>query len=341
MSTYPLTDHDFTVIRFRIIFHNILYVLFVASTCLTVSYQVFLTSTQLKARNWFGFMLPLLTGMSDPRVAFLHEASVPVFFIGWLSLAAEWYSAFLDTKNSTAHGYAPGVLYAERVGCVHGSPACDVLIWYIGSIFATSLCFFAELVVIIHVHHRVQWRNFLVGLFHRFLRRSEPSVAAASDTVEYTIYGYPTSVTNEVPVSPQPSHQFDLLPITLPRPAAAASSSSSSRAPVALRFPLGQDAPAAAISTSARVELSSVQRYQAPHPQQVVDQIEVLEYLHLDNSRPLCEESVIYSVPARIETPRPVRGNLANLANMLGWNMSDDVPPRVDTPHPNHSRPRQ
>lgn len=341
MDTYPLTDRDFTVLRFRVIFHNVLYVLFVASTCLTVAYQMFLTSVQLKARNWVGFMLPVFTGMSDPRVAFLHEASAPVLFIGWLSLGAEWYSALLDTKNSKAHGYAPGVLYAERVGCVHGSSACDILTWYIWSVFATSLCFFAELVVIIHVHHREQWRDFFVGLFRR-LRRSEPSAAAASDIQEYDIYGYPTFDSNQVPAGTQPSHQIDPLHITLPHPAEAASSSSSSRALAAARSPLSQDAPAAAVSAVAEVELSSVQRYQAPRLQQVVDQIEVLEYLPTDNSLPLHEEeSVVYSVPASIETPHPVKGSLANLANMLGWNMSGDVPPRVDTPHPSYSRSRQ
>ncbi|KAF9546173.1 hypothetical protein EC957_010159 [Mortierella hygrophila] len=339
MNTYPLTDRDFTVIRFRVIFHNILYILFVASICLTVAYQVFLNSSQLKARNWAGIILPLFTGMSDPRIAILHEASAPVLFIGWLSLGAEWYSAYLDTKNSKAHGYAPGDLYAERVGCIHGSPACDTLTWYIMSVFATSLCFFAELVVIIHVHHREQWRDFFVGLFRRLLRCSEPSAAAASDAEEHGIYGHPTSDLNQDPTGPRSSRQIGVLPITFPRPAAIAS---SSRVPVVPCFPLRQDAPAAAVSASTRDELSSVRCYQAPRPQQVVDQIEVFEYLPTDNSRSLYEgEPVVYSVPAHIETPRPVRGGLANLVNMLGWNMYGDIPPRVDTPHPNHSRPRQ
>ncbi|KAK3809924.1 MAG: hypothetical protein JOS17DRAFT_843715 [Linnemannia elongata] len=325
MNTYPLTDRDFTVIRFRVIFHNILYVLFVASTCLTVAYQVFLTSVQLKARNWVGFMLPIFTGMSDPRVAFLHEASTPVLFIGWLSLGAEWYSAFLDTKNSKANGYASGVLYAERVGCVHGSSACDILTWYIWSVFATSLCFLAELVP-----------------FPPPPQPLRPSTATASDPEEYDIYGYPTFDPTQVPAGPQSSHQIDLLPITLPHPTEVAATSSSSRALVAARFPRSQDAPAAAVSASAKVDLSSVQYYQSPRPQQVVDQIEVLEYLPTDNSLPLHkEDSVVYSVPTSIEAPRPVRGNLAHLANMLGWNVSGGVPPRVDTPHPNYSRPRQ
>ncbi|KAG9070482.1 hypothetical protein KI688_008018 [Linnemannia hyalina] len=339
MNTYPLTDRDFTVIRFRVIFHNILYILFVASICLMVAYQVFLTSSQFKARNWVGIILPLFTGMSDPRIAILHEASTPVLFIGWLSLGAEWYSAYLDTKNSVAHSYVPGDLYAERVGCIHGSPACDILTWYIMSVFATSLCFFAELVVIIHVHHREQWRDIFVGLLRRLFRCSEPSAAVTSDVGEYDIYGYPTSDPNQAPASPQPSHQIGVLPITFPHSAAV---TSSSRVPFAPCFPLSQGAPAAAVSASARVELSSVRCYQAPRPQQVVDQIEVLEYLHTNNSRSLYEgESVVYSVPAHIETPHPVRGSLANLVNMLGWNMYGDVPPRVDTPHPNPSRPRQ
>ncbi|OAQ29498.1 hypothetical protein K457DRAFT_513395 [Linnemannia elongata AG-77] len=90
------------------------------------------------------------------------------------------------------------------------------------------------------------------------------------------------------------------------------------KASVAPGFPLSHDVPAAADLASATVELSSVQRYKAPRLQQVVRQIEVPEYLPPDNLRSLYEEeSVIYSVPARIETPRPVRGSLANLANML------------------------
>ncbi|KAF9145981.1 hypothetical protein BGX30_005450 [Mortierella sp. GBA39] len=339
MNAYPLTDRDFTVIRFRVIFHNILYILFVASICLTVAYQVFLTSSQLKARNWGWFHSPPVYRHVRPRIAILHEASAPVLFIGWLSLGAEWYSAYLDTKNSKAHGYAPGDLYADRVGCIHGSPACDILTWYIGSVFATSLCFFTELVVIIHVHHREQWRDFFVGLIRCLLCCSETSAAATNDAEEYDIYGYPTSDPNLVPAGPRPSHQIGVLPITFPQPAAVAS---SSRVLVAPYFPPSQDAPAAAVSASARVELSNVGCYQAPRPQQVVDQIEVLEYLPTDNSHSLYEEgSVVYSVPAQIETPRPVRGSLANLVNMLGWNMYGDVPPRVDTPHPNHSRRQQ
>ncbi|KAK3848562.1 MAG: hypothetical protein J3R72DRAFT_415898 [Linnemannia gamsii] len=145
----------------RALTHNALYVLTFASWGLTVVYQVQLVELQLKARNWIGLILPIFTPMSDPRIACLHEASAPVLFAAWISLSLEWYVAYSNVPVDEELRYVP------RVGCVEGSSSCTILFWYLICTFSISLCFFAEFVVILTIHHGPQFRKAIKSLCAR------------------------------------------------------------------------------------------------------------------------------------------------------------------------------
>ncbi|KAG0378240.1 hypothetical protein BGX24_004424 [Mortierella sp. AD032] len=145
----------------RALTHNALYVLTFASWGLTVVYQVQLVELQLKARNWIGLILPIFTPMSDPRIACLHEASAPVLFVAWISLSLEWYVAYSNVPADEELRYVP------RVGCVEGSSSCTILFWYLICTFSISLCFFAEFVVTLTIHHGPQFRKAIKSLCAR------------------------------------------------------------------------------------------------------------------------------------------------------------------------------
>ncbi|KAG0290845.1 hypothetical protein BGZ96_005711 [Linnemannia gamsii] len=382
MDWDSLTDRDIQVIRFRVFTHNILYLFFVVSMALTFGYQAYLPALQLKCRNWIGLFLPIFTGMSDPRVGFLHEASAPILFVAWMALASEWYTATTDTKFVKVRGYsAIEVVYAERVGCAYGSKACDILFWYLAMLYCTSLCFFAELVYIIWVQHREQWRAFFVNQFDcvclRFgFRRNTASTTtaggAAADPEEiYDLgaYGYPSVGTSgSAATNHQSSSQLDILrfpnPPSHPPPDfphnLSQTNSSASLPTHALEnvFVLGQDGDED-VTASTDFGPATLQGHQAPrdrnqasisdeikvleHLPTTVDEIEVLQYLSTtDVSHPLYKEiegSVILSIPARIDTPHPIKKSSPSVAQIIGLNMTaSGSESRSDTPYPHHLR---
>jgi hypothetical protein len=332
--------------------------------------------------------------MSDPRVGFLHEASAPILFVAWMALASEWYTATTDTKYTKVTGYSThDVVYAERVGCAYGSKACDILFWYLATLYCTSLCFFAELMYIIWVQHREQWKSFFVNQFDRVcsrlgFRRNTASTTTAStidpspnaeESYDLESYSYPSiSSSGSAAVDRQPSNQLDILsfpnPPLHPPPPVFPHNVSQTNGLVSLPshtpgndFVLGQDDDKD-VAASAGVTPAALQCHQAPrrcrnqaaitdeievleylpttvtsrhHCQQPVDEIEVLEYLPtIDASHPLHKEpegSVVLSIPTRIDTPRPIKKNFADVAQMLGLNMpASGSGSRANTAHPHH-----
>lgn len=364
-----LTDRDIQVIRFRVTTHNILYMFFVVSLALTLGYQAYLPILQLKCRNWIGFFLPIFTGMSDPRVGFLHEASAPILFVAWMALASEWYTATTDTKFVKVRGYsAYEVVYAERVGCAYGSKACDILFWYLATLFCTSLCFFAELVYIIWVQHREQWKAYFVNQFNcvclrfGFCRNTAPTTAASGaaadpeEIYDLEAYGYPSvGPSGFTATDRQSSNRFDILrfpnPPSHPIPYFPHNVSQiNDSAFLHIHTPentfvLGQDGNGDVVA-SAGVEPTTLQVHQAPRGRNqaaIADEIGVLKYLPTtDVSHPLHNElegSVIFSVPTRIDTPHPIKKSFADVVQMIGLNIAaSGSGSRAYTPYPHHPR---
>ncbi|KAF9145549.1 hypothetical protein BG015_011864 [Linnemannia schmuckeri] len=308
---------------------------------------------QFKCRNWIGFFLPLFTVMSDPRLAFLQEGSAPILFVAWLALAFEWHSAFSDTMITKAHGYTPDAVYANRVGCSYGDSACNLLSWYIASLFGTSFCFFVELIFIIYIQHREQWCDFFVGLFCRIFRlrtiltagsgpSSDSTACAASacaseETIDLETYGntFSNGPNGTSPAGAQTPTTFDTLtfpwsrlPSRIPTTPSNAnelngSTSLCSRTPTS-QFVLGQDD----VADSAQDHCH----------QQAIGEDEVLEILSTNHTYPSREgEESSFDVfgPPRVNNPRPITRSFTSVASMLSPDMCGPRS-RADTPYPHH-----
>lgn len=317
MTLENLTDRDHQVNRVRTRSHDIMYLLHVVGLWTTILYQYMIEESQLKCRNWIGFFLPLFTIMSDPRLAFLHEASAPILFVAWLVLAFEWHSAFFDTTTSMAHGYALEAVYTSRVGCYHGDSACRLLFWFIWTIFGISFCFFAELILIIYIQHREDCRDFFVSLFRRLLGRPAiPASASASvaraapvseETVDLVAYDhYSVGPSAASPVGAQTPTTIDILHFDWPNP--------PSHAPAIPHNASQFDAA----SLHACMSISHF----------VLDQVEDLEILPTDHS--------VVSTSTRVDTPRPLTRSFTSVAQMLGLDMSG-LGSRANAPYPHRA----
>ncbi|KAF9145982.1 hypothetical protein BGX30_005451 [Mortierella sp. GBA39] len=310
MNLDNLTDRDRQVNRVRTLSHDIMYLLHAVGLWVTILYQDMIEERQLKCRNWIGFFLPLFTIMSDPRLAFLREASAPILFVAWLVLASEWQSAFSDTTTSMAHSYALDAVYASRVGCYHGDSVCYLLSWFIWTIFGISFCFFAELVSIIYIQHREDWYDFFVGLFRRLLcRPAIPASRAApvsEKTADLEIYDYySVGLSESSPAGAQTPTIIDILHFDWPSP--------PSYAPA---IPHNANQFDGSASLHACTPLNHF----------VIDQDEDEVFLKIppkDHSFLLQEEgSFLVSAPAHIDTPRPLIRSFTGVAQMLGLDMS-------------------
>ncbi|KAG9070481.1 hypothetical protein KI688_008017 [Linnemannia hyalina] len=276
---------------------------------------------------WIGFFLPLFTIMSDPRLAFLREASAPVLFVAWLVLASEWQSAFSDTTTSMAHGYALDAAYASRVGCYHSDSVCHFLSWFIWTIFGISFCFFAEFVSIIYIQHREDWCDFFVSLFRRLLgspaisasaSRTAPVSEKIADLETYDYYS--VGLSEASPSGAQTPTIIDILHSDWPSP--------PSYAPV---IPHNASQLDGSASLRACTTLSHF----------VLDQDEdevFLKILPKDHPFLLQEEgSFVSSAPAHVDIPRPLTRSFTSVAQMLGLDMSGPGS-RVYIPYSHHAQ---
>ncbi|KAF9546172.1 hypothetical protein EC957_010158 [Mortierella hygrophila] len=315
MNLENLTDRDHQVDRVRTLSHDIMYFLHAVGLWVTILYQDMVEERQLKCRNWIGFFLPLFTIMSDPRLAFLREASAPILFVAWLVLASEWRSAFSDTTTSMAHGYALDAVYAFRVGCYHGDSVCYLLSWYIWTIFGISLCFFAELVSIIYIQHREDGCNFFVGLFRRLLGR--PAIPASASS----------SASRIAPVSEKTTdlETYDYSSVGL-----CEASPAGAQTPTIIDiFHFDRTSPPSYVPAiphnASQLDGSVSLRACKPLSHFVLDQDkdEVFpKILPKDRSFLLQEGSFVVSAPAHVGTPRPLTRSFTSVAQMLGLDIS-------------------
>ncbi|KAH7058140.1 hypothetical protein BKA57DRAFT_519322 [Linnemannia elongata] len=328
MNLEIFTDRDRQVNRVRTLSHDIMYLLHAVGLLATILYQGMIEERQLKLRNWIGFFLPFFTIMFDPRLAFLREASAPILFAAWLVLASDWHSAFFDTTTSLAHGDTLNTVYASRVGCYHGDPACRLLSWFIWTIFGISFCFFSELVSIIYIQHRKDWRDFFVGLFRRLLGRPALTASVSSSAARVVpIFEEAVDLENHCSVgSCEDSPVGAQTPLTIhfafpsppsytsvfPHNASQLDVSASLRACTAIRhFLLDED-----------------------------EDDEILKVLPTDQSFPLQEKEegiFVISAPTRMDTPRPLTRSFTSVAHMLGLDMSGPGS-RANTPYPHHTQ---
>ncbi|KAK3809925.1 MAG: hypothetical protein JOS17DRAFT_512034 [Linnemannia elongata] len=332
MNLGNLTHCDRQVNRVRTLSHDIMYLLHAVGLWVTILYQYTAEERQLKCRNWLGFFLPLFTIMSDPRLAILREASAPILFVVWLILASEWHSASSDTSISMAHGNALDAVYAPRVGCYHGDSACRLLSWFIWTIFGISFCFFAELALIIYIHHRENSRDFFVGLFRRLLGRPAipasasssvaPATPVSEETVDLEAYDHYSVRSSEAPLAgAQTPATIDIFHFDWPCP--------PSHAPI---IPHNESQLEGLALLCACTSISDVD----------LDQIEddnALEVLPTGHSFPLQKEEgfFVVSAPACVNTPRPLTRSFTSVAQMLGLGKSGSGS-RANTPYPHHAQ---
>ncbi|KAG0065803.1 hypothetical protein BGZ89_007915 [Linnemannia elongata] len=316
MNLEIFTDRDRQVNRVRTLLHDIMYLLHAVGLWATILYQGMIEERQLKLRNWIGFFLPFFTIMSDPRLAFLREASAPILFVAWLVLASDWHSAFFDTTTSLTHGDALDTVYASRVGCYHGDPACRFLSWFIWTIFGISFCFFAEL----------DWRDFFVGLFRRLLDR--PALTASvSSSAARVVPNFEEAVDLENHCSVgfcEASPVGAQIPLT-----------------IHFAFPSPPLYTSVFPHNASQLDVSTSLRACTPISHFLLDEDdEILEVLPTDQSFPLQEEEegiFVVSAPTRMDTPRPLTRSFTSVAQMLGLDMSGPGS-RANTPYPHHAQ---
>ncbi|KAF8934479.1 hypothetical protein BGZ58_005676 [Dissophora ornata] len=163
--------------------HQILYILLVVSIILTICYQRFLPKQQLKGRNWLSFFLPATVPLAliplrvdsalrnRTRIPVdcrrIRLVALPVSFVAWTALTVEWSVAYADTSTLEVDGFAPGIEYAQRVGCVYGDPACEALLWYLIMVAMMSVCFFVEWVLCLWCDYGLGYPLLLQGFQHQ------------------------------------------------------------------------------------------------------------------------------------------------------------------------------
>ncbi|KAK5827833.1 hypothetical protein F5H01DRAFT_409564 [Linnemannia elongata] len=318
MNLEIFTDPDRQVNRVRTLSHDIMYLLHAVGLWATILYQGMIEERQLKLRNWIGFFLPFFTIMSDPRQAFLREASAPILFVAWLVLAFDWHSAFFDTTTSLAHGDTLNTVYASRVGCYHGDPACRLLSWFIWTIFGISFCFFSEL----------DWRDFFVGLFRRLLGRPALTASVSSSAARVVpIFEEAVGLENHCSVG-----FCEASPVGAQTPLT-----------IHFAFPSPPSYTSVFPHNSSQLDVPTSLRACTPISHFLLDEYEddeILEVLPADQSFPLQEEAegvLVVSAPTRMDTPRPLTRSFTSVAQMLGLDMSGPGS-RANTPYPHHAQ---